>query len=32
MSKGKLHPFFSDEKILDVIRDYSNDTIYFKDH
>ena len=32
MSKGKIHPFFSDEKILDIIRDYSNDTIYFKDH
>lgn len=31
MSKGKLNPFFSDEKILEIIRDYSNDTIYFKD-
>ena len=31
MSKGKLNPFFSDEKILEVIRNYANDTIYFKD-
>ncbi|MBR5974533.1 MAG: GGDEF domain-containing protein [Clostridiales bacterium] len=31
MAKKKMDPFFSNEKILDIIRDYSNDTIYFKD-
>ena len=31
MAKEKMDPFFSNEKILDIIRDYSNDTIYFKD-
>ena len=31
MAKKKLDPNFSNEKILEVIRDYSSDTIYFKD-
>ena len=31
MPRKKLDPNFSNEKILEVIRDYSNDTIYFKD-
>ena len=31
MAKKKTDPNFSNEKILEVIRDYSNDTIYFKD-
>jgi len=31
MGREKMDPNFSNEKILEVIRDYSNDTIYFKD-
>ncbi len=31
MAKKKTDPFFSNEKILDIIRTYSNDTVYFKD-
>ena len=31
MAKEKKHPSFSNEVILDIIRNYSNDTIYFKD-
>ena len=31
MGRKKVEPVFSDEKILDIIRNYSNDTIYFKD-
>ena len=31
MGRKKNEPVFSNEKILDIIRDYSSDTIYFKD-
>lgn len=31
MGRKKNETFFSNEKVLDIIRTYSNDTIYFKD-